>query len=286
MLWNTIVNYLQSYFNYPGVDGTIILLCAALALVFGVIWVIGHRPPYIKKPNLWLVTIGSALVTLVLTAFIYIPINYYYTQWLDSTFSAGTLADTILLWCIPLVLIMGLVQEGAKIIPMLFSFAGDVKPHPKMGMMIGAAAGVGFGVFEAFWVYGQTFVAGWSWNLVGMAGVSALIPFWQYFWFIAAHIGISAIVGYGLSKGRGWAYYPLAAILHALLFYISYLFVANVITYNQMAIIIAVLAAIIITISLIMRWRKTDEDVPYLPGQPTIEPPKEENKTGNKSDLI
>lgn len=276
MLWNTIVNYIKSWFNYPGVDGTLILLCAAMALVFGVIWVIGHRPPYIKKPNLWLVTIGSALVTVILTAFIYIPIYYYYTQWLDSTFTVDTLSSTILLWCIPLVLVLGLVQEGGKIIPMLFSFVGDVKPHPKMGMMIGAAAGVGFGVFEAFWAYNQMFAAGWSWSLVGMSGVQALIPFWQYFWLIAAHIGITAIVGYGMAKGNGWTYYFIAAFVHALLNYVTYLFMSDAISYNVMAIIIAVLSAIIIALSLVMRWRKTDEDVPYLPGQPEIEPPKEE----------
>ena len=69
MLWNTITAYLQSWFDYNGIAGNMILLCAGLALVFGIVWLLGHRPPFIKKPGLWLTAVVSALLTVLATVF-------------------------------------------------------------------------------------------------------------------------------------------------------------------------------------------------------------------------
>jgi len=269
MLWNTITAYLQPRFDYYGVAGNLILISAGLALAFGIIWLIGHRPPFIREPLLWVTAIASALLTVMATAFIFIPLNYYYTQWLGNTFNTGTLADMVLVWSIPIVLVIGLVQEGAKMIPMLFWRTGSEKPDIRFSMMIGAAAGAGYGIFEAFYSYNQVFKAGWGWSDVTTGGITALLPFWIYFWMIACHIGISALVGYGLGKGKGWVYYLLAAFLHALVSYAAILATNGNITGNQLGIIIALAGLIIIGISLWLRWRKYDEEEPDTVTEPT-----------------
>ena len=262
MLWNSITGYLESWFNHTGVAGNLILLSAGLALVFGIIFLVYYWPPLLRKPGLWLTAVGSALLTVVATAFIYVTISYYYTQWLDATFSTGTLNDTMLLWSIPIVLALGLVQEGAKMVPMLFWWLGKTKPDPRMGVIIGAVAGAGYGIFEAFYSHNQIFATGWGWDNVALGGVTSLLPFWICFWTVACHIGISALVGYGLAKRKIWLYYPLAAFVHALVTYLSVLAAKGTITGNQMGIILAVGGLIIIGISLWLHRRKYEEAEP------------------------
>ncbi len=281
MLWHSITTYLQPWFDYTGIAGNFILISAGLALGFGIIWLLGHRPPFLREPYLWVTAIASALLTVVATAFIYIPLNYYYAQWLGNTFSMSTLADMALVWSIPIVLVIGLVQEGAKMIPMLFWRTGSEKPDLKLSIMIGAVAGAGYGIFEAFYGYSQVFRAGWGWSDVTTGGVTELLPFWIYFWMIACHIGISAVLGYGLGKGKGGAYYILAAFLHALVAYVTVLTVNGTITSNQMGIILAVAGLIIISLSLWLRWRKYGEEAlvaaaavtPPAPPRQDVPPP-------------
>jgi hypothetical protein len=262
MLWNTITAYLQPRFDYYGVAGNLVLISAGLALAFGIIWLIGHRPPFLKEPLLWITAIASALLTVLATAFIFIPLNYFYSQWLGNTFDTHTLANMVLVWSIPIVLVIGLVQEGAKMVPMLFWRTGDEKPDIRFSMMIGAVAGAGYGIFEAFYSYNQVFKAGWGWSDVTTGGITQLLPFWIYFWMIACHIGISALLGYGLGKGKGGVFYALAAFLHALLSYAAILASNGYITGNQLGIITAAAGIIIIGLSLWLRWRKFGESTP------------------------
>jgi hypothetical protein len=273
MLGDLMVSYFKSWFNYSGLEGRFICLSAALALAFGIIWLLAHQTPFFRKFGLWGVAIGSALLTVVATAFIFFPLNYYYSQWLDSTFSDSTLSSMMLLWTIPMVLVIGLVQEGAKIIPMLLWRIGE-KPDIKTSMMIGAAAGAGFGLFQAFNGFAYIFASGWVWDYVTSGGVEALLPFWVQFWMIVCHIGISAIVGYGLATGRGLGFYFLAALLHAVVVYFSVLANNTTITGNQYGVILAIAAAIIMAISLWLRWRKEPDEIPIIqpapPDQPTM----------------
>jgi hypothetical protein len=285
-MWDAMWEYLKSWFNYPGVEGKIILLCAALALVFGIIWLLAYWTPFLKRPGLWPTAIGSALITVVAMTFIYMPLLYLYTQWLDSSFSQGTLNDMMLLWTIPIVLVVALVEEGAKMIPMLFWWAGKYKPNVKMGMLIGAAAGAGFGIFQAFQIQNEVFGSGWSWAQVTAGGITALAPFWEQFWVVAAHIAMSAVVGYGMAKGKGGAFYLLASFLHAVLLYIVMFYAKGLITYNQMEIIVAAAAAVLTLVVLLVRWRRRDEDTPYLPGEPPVEAPKPETPAPDQPTLM
>ena len=271
MLWDMMKGFLESWFNYPGLAWYLILVSIGLAVVFGVIWLLGHQPPLVKKPGLWLVAIFSAFLTILAMTFVQIPLQYYYGQAIESTLSQNTIADLLLLVGIPTVLISGLVQEGAKMIPMVFWWwRSGKKLDPKTGLIIGALAGAGFGIFEAVWVHNQVFMVGWTWEYVNYGGIEALIPFWERFWSVASHIAVSAIAGYGLAKGKGFQFYLVASVLHSIVNYLTILYAKGVITTNQLEVILAAFAALIMLAALWLRWRK-DKEAPATPVE-AVEP--------------
>jgi RsiW-degrading membrane proteinase PrsW (M82 family) len=271
MLWETMKGFLESWFYYPGLEWYLILVSICLAVVFGIIWLLGHQPPLAKKPGLWGVAIASAFLTVLAMTFVQIPLQYYYGEAIISSLSQRTIADLLLLIGIPTVLITGLVQEGAKMIPMVFWWQRSGRQiEPKEGLIIGAMAGVGFGIFEAVWMHNQAFMAGWTWDYVSFGGFEALIPFWERFWTIAIHIALSAIAGYGLAKGKGFPFYLLAAFLHGAVNYMTILYSKGVFTTNQLEIVIAAMAALMMLAALWLRWRK-DGAEPSAPVE-TIEP--------------
>ena len=236
-----------------------------MAAVFGIIWLLGLQPRFNQKPGLWIVLIVSAFLTVLAMTFVQIPLQYYYGEAITSSLNQNTIADLLLLVGIPTVLISGLVQEGAKMIPMVFLWQqSGRKIEPKEGLIIGAMAGVGFGVFEAIWLHNQTFMAGWTWDYVSFGGFEALIPFWERFWVIALHIALSAIAGYGLAKGKGFPFYLLVAFLHSAVNYMTVLYAKGIFTANQLEIVIAGMAALVMLAVLWLRWRKGKEE-PAMP---------------------
>lgn len=267
MLLETMKSFLESWFNYPGLEWYLILVSICLAVVFGIIWLLGHQPPLAKKPGLWGVAIASAFLTVLAMAFIQIPLEYS----LEKGLGVYTYLEWILVAGIATVLITGLVQEGAKMVPMVFWWLrNDRKISPKEGLIIGAFAGAGFGVFEAIWMHNLTFMSGWTWEYVDYGGIEALLPFWERFWAVALHIALSAIAGYGLAKGKGFQFYLLASVLHGAVNYLAIIYVKGILTANQMEIGIAVMAALIMLIALWLRWRKGREE-PEMPVE-AVEP--------------
>jgi RsiW-degrading membrane proteinase PrsW (M82 family) len=205
-------------------------------------------------------------------AFVQMPLRYYYGQAIDSNLSQDTIVSLFLLVGIPMVLINGLVQEGAKMIPMVFWWwRGGKKLDPKMGLIIGALAGAGFGIFEAVWVHNQIFMAGWTWDVVNYNAWQGLLPFWDQFWWIALHIAVSALAGYGLAKGKGWQFYLLASVLHSLVSYLNILYNKEMLTWDQVEIIMAALTALIMLAALWLRWRK-DREEPQIELAEPVEP--------------
>jgi RsiW-degrading membrane proteinase PrsW (M82 family) len=276
MLWESMVDFLKSWFSYPGLEWKLILISIGLAIAFGVIWLLGTKPPLIKKPGLWAVAITSAFLTMLAITFMQIPLQHYSGTALEHFWSQDTLVDWLLLAGLPMVLISGLVQEGAKMIPMVFWWwRSGKKLDPKMGLIIGALAGAGFGVFEAVWLHNQLFMSGWTWEAVNYDAVQALLPFWERFWTIALHIGVSALAGYGIAKGKAWQFYILAAVLHSLVNYIILPYNKGMLTSNQAEIITAAVAALVMLAALWLRWRKEREEPqielaePIEPARPT-----------------
>jgi RsiW-degrading membrane proteinase PrsW (M82 family) len=270
MLWDTMSSYLKSWFDFSGLAWHLVAIGIALAVVFGAIWLLSQWPPLFKKPWLWAVVVVSAFLTLLAVVFVQIPLQWYAAKAEQHFWSSATLTHWLLLTGIPALIISGLVQEGAKMVPIVaWWWRSGKKIDPKLGLAIGALAGAGFGIFEATWAHTQTFMAGWTWNVVSSSGWQGLLPFWDRFWAIAMHTAISALVGYGLAKGKGWQFYLIASVLHAAVNFLVLPYRRGMLTFNQVEILLAGAAAIITLAALWLRWQKdTEEMEPILPDKP------------------
>jgi len=166
----------------------------------------------------------------------------------------------LLLAGIPQILLSGLVQEGSKLVPVVvYWWRKSRSIDPKLGLTIGAVAGMGLGVFEAVWAHNTIFASGWSWEAVQTGGLLALAGFWERFFAVAFHIAASALAGYGLAKGWGWQFYLIASSLHGLLNYSVALLQSGIFTIVHLEIYAAVFAVLVTAGALWLRWRKTNE---------------------------
>lgn len=242
-----MLSFFSSWFANPSVLGIV------LAVVFGAVWLVCFWPPLFKRPWLWAVLAGSAILTLVAVTFVQIPLQV----WTGQALGQEVFLQWPLLASIPAILFSGLVQEGSKLVPIvLYWWRKGKNIDPKLGLAIGAVAGAGFGIFEAQWIHNAIFAAGWNWEMVQNSGVIALAGFWERFFTVAFHMGVSALAGYGLARSWGWQFYLLAAFLHALVNYGAVLFGTGVMTIVQVEIYIAVIAVLVTAVVLWLRWRK------------------------------
>lgn len=274
-----LVDTLESWFSYPYLPGDYIFYGVLIALVIGGIWLLAHWPPLIKHRWLWAVGVAGAFVTLLIYIFIDIPLRAAVQIYImEKIWDPWTLNDWLLLWTIPIVLIIGLVQEGAKMIPMVFWWARSGRNiSPKMGLAIGAMAGAGFGVFQAIWLTNQAVLptVGLPWDAASIGFERGFAAYWEIFFTVGFHIAASAIAGYGLAKGKGLGFYLLAAFLHALLSYGTILQIELELSVLQIEMYIAVIAVLVTAGILMYRWRKTDDET-VEPVEPVeIEEPTE-----------
>jgi uncharacterized membrane protein YhfC len=93
-------------------------------------------------------------------------------------------------------------------------------------------------------------------------GFLAIAGFWERLFAVGFHIAVSALVGYGLAKGRGWQYYLIAAGLHSLLNYGVVLIQKGYFTIVQLEVYAAVFAIVLTAVVMRLRWRRpADDDV-------------------------
>ena len=252
-----IFDFFLSLFMHPSVWGI------TLAIVFGIIWLISYWPPILRKPWLWAIFVAGVFLTPIAFAFIQYPIQIK----LQQSWGPETTSRWLLLIGIPVILTRVLVQEGAKLVPAtIYWCRKGRKIDPKLGLIIGAVSGAGFGIFEAQWILNATYAYyGWNWDLVQTNGFLALIPFTERFFYIAFHAGSCALAGYGLAKGWGWQFYLLASLLHFILGYTP-LLIQSIFTSSgsrELATItetfISVWAILITGATLWLRWRKLPE---------------------------
>lgn len=249
------VSFFVSFFQNPNAWGI------GLAIAFGAIWLTGYWPPLFKKPWLWAVLISSAILALAAAAFIQIPLQILVGRALGHFWSEEVLLSWILLAGIPQILLSGLVQEGAKLVPVvIYWWRSGKNIDPKLGLAIGAVAGAGFGIFEAQWAHNTIFASGWTWEALQIGGVMALSGFWERFFTVAFHTAASALAGYGLAKGWGWQFYLIASCLHGLLNYSVVLLQSGLFTVVHLEIYAAVVAVLVTAWALWLRWRKVAAD--------------------------
>jgi RsiW-degrading membrane proteinase PrsW (M82 family) len=288
MLWKTMMDFLNSWFVNPGLEWDLLLVAIGLAIGFGIIWLLGYWPAIFKKIWFWPLMIVSAFLTLLAITFVQIPLQYYIQQGFNRLGQAAVM-DWLLLVSVPAILVSGLVQEAAKSVPMAIWWWRTGKTiTPKMGLIIGAVAGAGFGILEAVWDNSNVFASGWTTQYITQYGaIDGLFNFVTRFLAVGFHIGASALVGYGLAKGKWWQYFLIASVFHGVLNYSTIL--ATYFTYVQpvewlktihIEIYIAVVAVAVAVWALILRWRK-DREEPALPSEGMAEmvPPVLEAKT-------
>jgi len=269
MLWAQMYNFLKSWFTYPGVEWKLILIAVGLALAFGAIWLALHMPPLFRRHWLWAVAVFSAFLTVLALVFVYYPLQYYINKGLSHYWNSLTLNDWLLLSGLPFILLSAFVQEGAKMLPMVaWWWRSGRNIDPKLGLAIGAVAGAGFGIFEAFWANASVLGSGWTFDAIRNYGFVGIAPFWEKFFTTGFHIAASSLAGYGLAKGRGWLFYLIAGGLHSVLNYAVIIYQKGYLTVTQVEIYIAAVAALVTLAVLLLRWGKKKEE----PIQP-IEPP-------------
>jgi len=233
-----IIGLFFSFFSNPSLFGI------GLAIVFGAVWLAACWPPLLQDAWLWVVMVASAFLTLTALAFLQVPLQTYLNWW----FLTG----------IPVVLLSGLVQEGAKLVPVVgYWWRRDKNINPRLGLMVGAVAGASFGIFEAQWAHNAILASGWSWDAISAYGFLAIAGFWERFFSVAFHTAASALAGYGLARGWGWQFYLLASFLHAALNYIAIPVQLGLLTVIPAEIIIAALALVVTGAVLWLRWQKS-----------------------------
>ena len=249
-----MVGFFVSWFANPSALGI------GLAIVFGAIWFAPYWTPILKKPWAWAVLAGSAFLAWAAVAFIQIPLQQLSGNFLVDRLGMDTYQSLVLLVSIPAILLTGLVQEGAKLVPVVVCWwRKGRKIDPRFGLAIGAVAGLGLGLFEAVWAHNNVFASGWGWEAVQSGGLVALAPFWERFFAVAAHVAFSAIAGWGLAKGWGWQFYLIAAGMHAFLNYSVVLLYAGYFDIVALEIQAAVIAAVVTAAALWLRWGETSE---------------------------
>jgi RsiW-degrading membrane proteinase PrsW (M82 family) len=243
-------DYFISYFQNNTLFGVL------LALLFGAIWLACYWPP-LKKLSLWLVLAGSAIITLLAISFIEVPVQNAIGKDMLQLMSEGNVIRSFLINGISLVIVTGLVQEGAKLVsPVIYWLSNKRTVDPKLMVSIGAAAGAGFGIFEAQYIHNLYISSGWNLSMMQNEGAVILLPILVTFFTVAFHTGTCALSSYGVARGFGWLSYPVLAIVHALWQYSYYLANAGIISPALYHVYIALFAILVMAVALWLRWKK------------------------------
>jgi RsiW-degrading membrane proteinase PrsW (M82 family) len=256
-LLEQMIIFFLSAFRFPGLDWKLILIAVVLGLAFGALWLLSYWVPFRNRRALLLILIVSAFLTWTSVAFIQIPLQSWSGQALLHFWNQFTILKWLLIAGIPTVLLSGIVQEGAKMVPVVFFWLGsDRRINVKKGLIAGAVAGAGFGIFEAVWAHNTIFASGWTWQTVQTNGYVALLGFQERFFTVGFHIAVSALAGYGLSKGLGWQFYLLASLLHGATNYGVILTQKGILSIIGVEIYIAAFTVVLTAVVLRLRWKE------------------------------
>jgi RsiW-degrading membrane proteinase PrsW (M82 family) len=232
-----------------------------LAIIFGVIWLIPLGPKKLNRLSTWLVFILGAAVFAPCIAWIQAPLQSLVSRIMENTWGRDAVTAHIFLAAVPVMLLTGLIQEGAKMIPAtIYWLANGRRITLKTGLTMGAMAGAGFGILEAQWIHNLIFSSGWTLQAAQAVGFSGFIGFWERFFTVGLHISLGALTGWGLAKGWGWQFYLLAALFHSLFNYSAILFQYNKLSLIQIEVIIAASSIVLYAIIAWLRLRRSYYD--------------------------
>lgn len=245
----TFISYFRN-FSFIGI---------VLAIIFGALWLACYRPPIFKQYWLWAVLFSSAFITLIAIVLIQVPIQTWTIKGLANVWGEETILKWALLAGLPNIIYIGLVQEGAKLVPAIVYWRQTGKSlSPGIMLAVGAVAGAGYGILETQWSLNSIMAEGWTWELVTINGVLALGGFWERFFMTAFHTGASALAAYGLSKGKSVHFFLIAAFAHIVLQYSILMVQIGLMSFQWAEVYITVIAIAVVGVTLWLRWRKQD----------------------------
>jgi uncharacterized membrane protein YhfC len=189
---------------------------ALLAAVYVLPWLLLLCGKWLKRPWPWLALAAGAMLFPFTIAWIQVPLQGLYSKLLLGTLDVATIQRWLLLLSIPSLVIGSLVQEGAKLLVAWGALRLARAGEPGDGLALGAAAGAGYGGFEAFWTFNSIFATGLTWGTIQLGGVAALLGFIERVTAVAFHTGSGALLGYGVATRRPWRFFLLTVALHTL----------------------------------------------------------------------
>lgn len=257
-MWELTADSFISGFVYPRLLWNDVLLSLTLGTLFSAIWFIPYWTSLLRTRLAWGVLAFSAFFTWFAVWFIQTPLQYWTGLALNHFFSQRVLTDWILLAGIPQILLSGIVQEAAKLVPVIFAWTRKGRNiTPREGLLMGAVAGLGFGLFEVVYFINRILIVIPDWEYVS---AGSYIAFLERLLALGFHISVSALAGWGLAKGKGWRFYLLASFLHGLLNYGIIVRNAADLSVVQTEIYIAAITLPLAGLVLWLRWKKADED--------------------------
>ena len=228
---------------------------ALLAALVALPWLVAFGRGHLRRWQLWGVALVAAGLFPASIAWVQVPIQQALNQWM-RLLDVAAIQRYLLAVAVPSVAVSGLVQESIKL---LSAWAGlrlfATVRRPRAGVAMGAAAGAGYGGFEAFWVFNQIFASGITWGTVQLYGAAALLGFIERFLTVPLHIGAAALSGYGLASGRPWRFLLLASALHGLANYGAILLQAGLLDVLSVELWVAVVAAATVGLAFALRKR-------------------------------
>lgn len=242
-------------------------------VLFGLFWLALLAPKQAKRGTFWVMLVAGAVVFIPAIAFVQSPLQTLIGKGLVHFWTMNQLQDKVLLAVVPQILMGGLVQEGFKLLPLLVLFYAVRKGvvGPKSFLLMGAAVGAGFAIFETQWINNSVIAQGFTWDTLKLGWV-AYLPFFERFFATAFHIGSGAFLAYGLARGRWWQYFLSLGVVHAILNYGAVLYQIGTLTVNQAEIVIAILSAILFGLALYARWHRTARSAEAAPVAPAAVP--------------
>ncbi len=228
-----------------------------LALVFAAPWLILLAGKQLRRGWLWAVLLVGAVLFSVSIAWVQVPIQQAINALYAKTLPSATIQRYLLLLGVPQVAVAGLVQETVKFgIGVLGLYLIRDRRSPRAGLAMGAAAGAGYGIAEAFWVFNQIFATGITWATVQLSGVAALLGFIERFFTVMFHTSAASLAVYGFASGRPWRYLLLAIGLHTLTDYTVVLVQAKVVGLIGVEIIAGTISVATLVAALWVRFRQ------------------------------
>jgi hypothetical protein len=192
-------------------------------------------------------------------ALVQLPLQAWVSRLIVVVVGVAAYQRNITLLAIPAVILSGIIQEGAKLIP-IAAYAGWRKqPIPRFGLSIGALVGLGYGVTEAQWLLNAIFAGGFNLGLVSTYGLVAISGFWERFFTVAFHTASGAVLGWGIARRKWWYFYLITVAWHVVLNYTVILFQVGAFTVWQTEFAIAMVANGLFIYAFWLRWRNLTE---------------------------